>query len=82
MRTTINSSIGFINSAVQNSCSTLFSMNSSLMNVSNVIKMLVYINASLNTALANYLTTQAVSISKANASITNLSCTSIASSVL
>ena len=60
MRTTINSSIGFINSAVQNSCSTL-------------IKMLVYINASLNTALANYLTTQAVSISKANASITNLS---------
>ena len=36
-------------------------------------------NASLSTVLSNYLTTQPVSISTANACIMNLSCTSIAS---
>ena len=65
------------------------SMNTSLINVSNVLSNISLVNlltnywktnASLSTVLANYLTTQPVSISTQNACITNLSCTSIASS--
>jgi hypothetical protein len=62
-------------------------MNSSIQNISNTINNISLLNlstnywktnASLSTVLSTYLTTQPLSISTANACITNLSCTSIA----
>ena len=73
---------------LSNLSTTCVSINTSLINVSNIINNISLVNlstnywktnASLSTVLSNYLTTQPVSISTANACIMNLSCTSIAS---